>query len=222
MSLARPLLRLALCMSAAALLAMACSPAARAADDPEASPEPGTTRKEIQDSLHELQRKYGPDAVLMEGALLGQAIRSGSILEAVIAVPGVEEHNGKRFLAFKLETGIIYNDREVAPQERSMRVWSDIVEASLRQIRKPSFPADGLVVVVSYTHKPYGDLSDLRARLKDSHGEPETAAFYLLTPDVIELNADRITPQQLMDRSTILLNGEPAHVTLPVPTPSRN
>ncbi len=158
----------------------------------------------------------------MEGALLGQAIRSGSILEAVISVSGVEERNGKRFLTFKLETGIIYNDREVAPHERSMRAWSEIVEASLRQFRKPSFPADGLVVVVSYTHKPYDDLAELRAQLKDGHGEPEAVAFYLLTPDVVELNADRITAQQLIDRSTVLLNGEPAHLTLPAATPSKN
>jgi len=205
-----------------ALLALTCGSSTVAAEEPEPPAEPGTSRKEIQDSLHELQRKYGSDAVLMEGALLGQAIRGGSILEAVISVPGIEERNGKRFLTFKLETGIIYNDREVAPHERSMRAWSEIVEASLRQFHKPSFPADGVAVVLSYTHKSYSDLADLHAQLKEGHGDPEAVSFYLLTPDVVELNADRITPQQLIDRSTVLLNGEPAHLTLPAPTPSKN
>jgi hypothetical protein len=214
--------QVARCVSLLALFTIACGASTLLADDQEPPPEPGTTRKEIQDSLHDLQRKYGSDAVLMEGALLGQAIRSGSILEAVISVSGIEERNGKRFLTFKLETGIIFNDRQVAPHERFVRAWSEIVEASLRQFRKPSFPADGIVVVVSYTHKPYGDLADLHAQLKEGHGEPEAVAFYLLTPDVVELNADRITPQQIIDRSTVLLNGEPAQLTLPVPTPAKN
>lgn len=195
---------------------------AHGADNQEPPPEEGTSRKEILDTLHDLQRKYGSDAVLMEGHLLGQAIRSGSILEAVISVSGVEERDGKRFLAFKLETGIVYNDREVAPPERSVRAWSEIVEVTLRQFHKPSVPADGIAFVVSYTHKPYADLADLHAHLMDGHGEPEAVAFYVLTPDVVELNADRITPQQLIDRSTVLINGAPSRLVLAAPTPSTN
>ena len=209
-------------LSGVMLLALTCGPVASAADEKEPPPEEGTSRQEILDSLHALQRKYGSDAVLMEGHLLGQAIRSGSILEAVISVEGVEERNGKRFLTFKLETGIVYNDREVAAHERSARAWSEIVEVTLRQFHKPSVPADGVAVVVSYTHKPYTDLADLHEHLKETHGEPEAVAFYVLLPDIVDLNADRITPQQLVDRSTVLLNGAPAHLTLPPPTPSAN
>lgn len=209
-------------LAGVALVALTCSALALATDDQEPTPEPGTSRKEIQDSLRELQRKYGSDAVLMEGALLGQAIRSGSIVDAVISVDGVEERNGKRFLAFKLETGIIYNDREVAANERSTRAWIEVVEASLRQFRKPSVPADGVAVVVSYTHKPYADLADLHEHLKEGHGEPEAVAFYLLVSDIVDLNTDRITSQQLIDRSTVLLNGAPTRLVLPQPTPSKN
>jgi len=204
------------------LVALLCSSAARGTDEKEPPPEEGTSRQEILDSLHAVQRKYGSDAVLMQGHLLGQAIRSGSILEAVISVAGVEERNGKRFLTFKLETGIVYNDREVAPHERSARAWSEIVEVTLRQFHKPSVPADGVAVVVSYTHKPYADLADLHEHLKEGHGEPEAVAFYVLVPDIVDLNAARITPQQLVDRSTVLLNGTPAHLTLAPPTPSSN
>ena len=214
--------RMACWFSGVMLVALTCSPAARGADEKEPPPEEGTSRQEILDSLHALQRKYGSDAVLMQGHLLGQAIRSGSILEAVISVSGVEEHNGKRFLTFKLETGIIYNDREVAPHERSARAWSEIVEVTLRQFHRPSVPADGVAVVVSYTHKPYADLTDLHEHLKENHGEPEAVAFYVLVPDIVDLNADRITPQQLIDRSTVLVNGAPAHLALAPPTPSSN
>jgi len=214
--------RIACWLSGVMLVALSCSQAARGADEKEPPPEEGTSRQEILDSLHALQRRYGSDAVLMQGHLLGQAIRSGSILEAVISVSGVEEHNGKRFLTFNLETGIIYNDREVAPRERSVRAWSEIVEVTLRQFHKPSVPADGVAVVVSYTHKPYADLTDLHAHLKETHGEPEAVAFYILIPDIVDLNADRITPQQLIDRSTVLVNGAPAHLVLASPTPSSN
>ena len=208
--------------TAVAPVALLYAPLVLSADTAEPPPEAGTTHQEIVDALHDLQRKYGSDAVLMEGHLLGQAVRSGSMLEAVISVTGVEERNGKRFLAFKLETGIIYNDRELAPHERSARAWTDIVEATLRKFHKPSVPADGIAVLVSYTHKPYTDLSDLRAHLNEGHGEPEALAFYVLVPDIVELNADRITAQQLIDRSTFLLNGEPARLLLGTPTPSKN
>jgi hypothetical protein len=211
-----------LCWCVVAGVVLTCAPVALCADPPEPPPEEGTTHQEIVDALHDLQRKYGSDAVLMEGHLLGQAVRSGSLLEAVISVTGVEERNGKRFLAFKLETGIIYNDRELAPHERSARAWTDIVEATLRQFHKPSVPADGIAVLISYTHKPYTDLSELRAHLHEGHGEPEAVAFYVLVPDIVELNADHITAQQLIDRSTFLLNGEPARLLLTAPTPSKN
>jgi hypothetical protein len=212
----------AVCWSAVPLVGVIFTPLVLAADVAEPPPEEGTSRQEILNALHDLQRKYGSDAVLMEGHLLGQAIRSGSMLEAVISVPGVEERNGKRFLTFKLETGIIYNDREVAPLERSARAWTEIVEVTLRQFHKPSVPADGIAVLLSYTHKPYADLSDLHAHLHEGHGEPEAAAFYVLVPDIVELNANHITGQQLVDRSIFLLNGEPAHLVLTAPTPSKN
>jgi hypothetical protein len=208
--------------TAVALGALLYAALALGADAPEPPPEEGTSRREIVDALHDLQRKYGSDAVLMEGHLLGQAVRSGSMLEAVISVTGVEERDGKRFLTFKLETGIIYNDRELAPHERSARAWTDIVETTLRKFHKPSVPADGIAVLISYTHKPYIDLSDLRAHLNEGHGEPEALAFYVLVPDIVELNADRITAQQLVDRSTFLLNGEPRRLMLAAPTPPKN
>ncbi len=209
-------------LSAIAFIALACASLAYGADIPEPAAEAGTTRKEILDALHDVQRKYGSDAVLIQGHLLGQAVRSGSVLEAEISVAGVEERDGKRFLAFTLVTGIIYNDREVAPRERMQRAWSDIVEATLRKFPKMSVPADGIAVRVSYTHKPYADVADLRAHLGDAHGAPEAVAFYLLVADIMELNAQRITAQQLVDRSTVLVNGAPAHIVLPALQPANN
>ena len=178
------------------------------------SDDPASTRTEIMRMLHEVQSKYGSDAVMIEGHLLGQTIEGGSILEAVVSVPGVEERDGKKFLTFKVETGIIYNDHETDAPVRTVKAWRDIVEATLRKFRTLSLPADGIVVVLSYAHKTYGDEADLRAHLHEGHGTAEEAAFYLLLSDVSELMAERISPQQLLDRSTVLLNGARVQLVL--------
>ena len=188
------------------------------ADSTAATPTPSEealkTRQDILRTLQDVQRKYGRDAVLIEGHLLGLAVQAGSILEAAISVPGVEERSGKRFLTFKLDTGIIYNDRELTRPGRAARAWRDIVEGSLRKFRSLTVQADGLALLVGYTHKEYVDEAELRARLGEGHGESEATAFYLLIEDVAELLADRITGQQLIDRSTVLIDGSPARILL--------
>jgi hypothetical protein len=187
----------------------------RAVDAEESS----STRAEIMRALHDVQSQYGADAVMLEGHLLAHAIQGGSILEAVVSVPGVEDRNGKKFLAFKVETGIIYNDRETDASARTARVWRDIAEATLRKFHTVTVPADGIALIVGYSHKSYVDEADLRARLSEGHGDPEVTAFYLLLSDMAELAADRITAQQLVDRSTVLLNGRTVRLAIDAPTP---
>jgi hypothetical protein len=171
-------------------------------------------RKEILSSLQDVQRQYGRDAVMMEGQLLGQAIRSGSIVDAVISIPGIEERDGRRYLVFKLDTGIIYNDRELTTAARPIRLWMDVVEPSLRQFQTLNLPADGVGLIVAYTHKEYVDEADLRAHLHESSGEPESVTFYVLSSDVAELTANRSTAQQVIDRATVLFNGVPTHLVV--------
>lgn len=183
--------------------------------------EAGGSRQDILHMLHGVQTKYGADAVMLEANLLQQAIRGGSILEAVVSVDGLEERAGKRFLAFKLETGIIYNDRSISAAARPGRAWTDIVEATLRKFLTIRLPADGLAVTLDYNHKAYADEADLRTHLSAGHGDLETAVFYLLLADVTEFVADRITAQQLIDRSTVLINSSPTRIVLDAPTPSK-
>lgn len=206
---------------AAALLAaaiLAFPPTAPAQPTPAVTPsaddEP-STREEILRSLKDVQQKYGGDAVMLEGHLLGHAIQGGSILEAVISIPGIEEYAGKRFLAFTLETGIVYNDHElVTAARRHARAWKDIVEMTLKKFQTLTVPADGLLLTLSWSHKPYADETELRAHLKEDRGQAEMAKFYLLTADITELITRRISGQQLVDRSTVLVDGAPAHLVL--------
>ncbi len=195
--------------------------AARAQNAPaEPDHEPGTSRKEVLSSLQEIQRKYGSDAVMMEGQLLGEAIRGGSIVDAAISISGYEERGGKRFLAFQLETGIIYNDRDVSAPARPLRLWAEVIEISLRKFPKLTLPAEGVAVLTSYAHKPYESEADLRRHLHEDRGQAETVAFYFLVSDIGELVANRITSQQLIDRATILVNGTPTRLVIdPAPTP---
>jgi hypothetical protein len=195
-------------------------PPFRATPGPDDTIEAATTRKEVLQTLQDVQREYGADAVMMEGHLIGQAIRGGSIVEAEVSVPGIEGRDGKRFLVFKLETGIIYNDRDVMPATRPARVWSDVVETTLRKFHTLTLPVDGIALQCSYAHKPYLDEADLRAHLSEGRGDLEAAAFYLPLPDVTELMSNHITGQQLVDRSIVLINGTPTHIVLEAPTPT--
>jgi hypothetical protein len=178
-----------------------------------------SSREEIAQAMQELERKYGKDAVAFEGQLLGQAVRSGSILAAVISVPGVRERDGARFLAFDLDTGIIFNDRDTDAAQRPAEVWTQIVVPSLQQFAALRLPADGVALLISYRHRPYADLSELHAQLRDDPGSTETAAFYVRIADAAELAAKRLTSQQLVDRSTVLVDDTPRRLTVPEPTP---
>jgi hypothetical protein len=137
----------------------------------------------------------------------------------VVAVTGFEDRDGKRYLGFKVDTGIVYNDRELRADSRPARAWRDIIETSLRKFHAMTVAADGIAVRLGYTHRDYATEEDLRAHLRDDSGVPEAAAFYLLLPDVNALMAARITGQELIDRSVVLINDVPVHVVLEIPTP---
>ena len=215
---APPLARLFL--SALAVVALLASVAAANDAQPGDADDLLGSRQAMLKMLGDVQRKYGVDAVMLEGQLLGVAVHSGSILEAEVSVPGFEERNGKRFLIFTVETGIVYNDRELSAHDRPARVWSDMVETSLRKFHTMTLPADGIALRFTYLHRPYADESELREHLRDAPGTAEAVVFYLLLPDATELMANHITGQQLIDRSLILVNDAPAHVVLPAPAPS--
>jgi hypothetical protein len=207
---------LAFAVVAAVLLAVAANvPIAGAAENSGRKP-PGPNPDIIR-AIREVGRLYGPDAILLQSYLLGHAIQEGSVLEAAIGVAGIQNFQSRKYLTFKLETGIVYNDRELSPDARLTRTWSRIVERSLRKFRSIVVPADGLAFAITYFHKAYIDEPDLRAHLRDGHGEEESALFYLLSSDVNDLVASRITSQGLADRATVLVNGSARHVQVETP-----
>jgi hypothetical protein len=204
-------------------LVMACCLArtvVAAAPSPTADDDSPSGKPTVLGAMQELRAKYGSDAVMLQGHLLSHSVRSGAVGETAVSVAGFEERDGKRFLTFRVETGIIYNDREPGDATRPARLWSDIVEASLRKFRTFEVAADGLVIRLAYAHRAYGDEAELRTHPRDQPGAEDTVVFFLLLPDVADMIGDRISGQQLVERSTVLLNGAPEHVLVAAPTPT--
>lgn len=203
-----------------ASLALAGRCGAALAEEEPPVPTPAGINPEIVRALAEVRRKYGPDAVVMEGVLLSHAIQNGSVLETAVTVGDIEQREEHRYLLFTVDTGIVYNDRELTPEARLGRTWTRIVERSLRTFRSLTVPADGLRFTLTYSHKPYVDEPDLRAHLSDGHGELESVVLYMLSDDVSELIAAKIDGQQLADRAVVLVNGAPVRVRVEPPEPS--
>lgn len=194
--------------------------AAQATSGPDDGP---SSKTEIFNAMQDVRRKYGSDAVLLQGHLMSHAVRNdGAVGETVASVGGFEDRDGKRFLTFQLETGIVYNDRELSAAARPVRAWSDIVEASLRKFHTLTLPADGIVLRLGYAHREYDTEAELRTHFREQPGTPETTVFYLMLPDVGDLLSDRITGQQLIERSATLVNGTPAHIVLATQTPGES
>jgi hypothetical protein len=186
-------------------------------DEEIVAPTPAGPNPEIIRALAEVRRQYGPDAVVLEGFLLSNAIQAGSVLETAVTVGDLEERDARKYLTFTVETGIIFNDREIGDDARAGRIWTRVVERSLRMLRSLSLPADGVRFVLGYSHKPYADESDLRAHLGDGHGEAETVVFYIRLGDINELLAAKLDGQQLVDRAVVLVNGTSQRVRVEPP-----
>jgi len=180
-------------------------------------------QQKIMETLRRLEKKFGRDAVLLSGYALSLAVRHGAILEAEANLRGYEERGGQRFLTLHLASGIVFNDNDHSAAQRPMRVWTNIIEPSLRQLAEGiSVGAEGVAFHVTYAHKAYKDEYELRDHLKDGRGDQETAKYFVRVTDVTEMLAQRLSGQQLADRATILVNDQPTQLTLePTPAPKQ-
>jgi hypothetical protein len=158
-------------------------------------------------SLGEVARLYGPHAVILQTALLNEAVRNGSILEARVEKPAVERRDGKKYIAFVLESGIVFNDRSVSASERVQRTWREIVAAALRRLTEIELRADGVAVCVGYHHRSYADEQQLRAELPAGRGEAERLSFYVPMPDASRLARGESEADEVLPR-VVVLRGE--------------
>ncbi len=201
-----------------AVVLLALAPAFAAESDEALKDLPPTKddagRRMVLQLMKENRVRYGDDAALLQGLLLTHSLQGDAILTTESTIVGFEENGGRKYVAFKVASGIVLNDRKLAkPGERLEKIWHSVLERTLT--RYPSFqaPGDGLAIEVNYHHKPFHELSDLYENIEDV-GPLERAKFYLLGTDLSAYLERRLTVQEFLERSEILLDGEAVKIRL--------
>lgn len=159
-------------------------------------------------SMGEVARAFGPDAVILQTALLNEAVRNGSILEAKVEAPSYEQREGRKYVIFTLESGIVYNDRDVDAEQRARRTWNEIVAAALRRLTQFELKAEGMAVNVGYHHRLYGSERELRQELPGGRGEAEIMTYILTVEDAGAIAKGTLQPEQALGRALVLRSGE--------------
>lgn len=182
-------------------------------------------QQKVIELLHGHRIKYGDDATILQGLLMSHAVGAGAVLATECGIDGFEETGGKKYVAYHLATGIIFDDRDGDRQDRLNTIWRKIIEASLYRYESFTLATDGIAVEISWNHKQL----DRRSRDgsdTDDPGPSEHAKFYLATADVTELVARKLGAKDLLERSRVTIDGVPGTIDLdeimlpPKPLPS--
>lgn len=169
--------------------------------------------QELLNLLQEIHERYGTDAVTLVSWLLDATVRSGSILTASIKVNGLEDHASQRFLAFQVQTGIIFNTLALDQAGRLNALWERILAPTFTHLDTLTVPADGVAINLLYNHKPYQNAEELRRTLDDT-GTPEEAKFYFPTEALRAYLNRTLSAQGLINRSTVTVNRMPVRLLL--------
>jgi hypothetical protein len=197
--------------SAGLLVLVLLSASADGADTEADNP---TSHPTIGAALEEMGAKYGSGATALQGYLLNHAIQGGSVLDITVSIAGIELRRERRYLVYKVDTGIVYRTDEVSPARQLARIWSDVVEPSARKAAQMNLPSDGIALLVTYRRGSYSDRADLQRQLQARHITAAEAGFYVLNRDAIDLLAAQITSQELAARAEVQVDGQPARVDL--------
>lgn len=189
-----------------------CSPAGgaeggEAEEGPASLPTLGAT-------LEGMRARYGAQVAALQAYLLHYAIRGGSVLDASASIAGIETRNELEYVVFELDTGIVYHEESVPPPLRLARIWSDVVEPSVRRAAQMGFPAGGIGLRILYRTGSYSDRAEIQRQLRAQRITSTKASFYVSMSDAVQLIAEQIESQELADRSQVLIGGQPARVDL--------
>jgi hypothetical protein len=172
-----------------------------------------SSKEEISNALAALRDRYGLDAVRLESFLLQYAIEAGSVLTASVAMRGVEEIDGHTYLQVDFDTGIIYAESSVPRLQAPARIWSDVVDPTLRQFNSMQIAAEGIVLHIHFRRSEEDIMEVLRERRQDSLPS-DVVSFRMLCRDIVDsVRSDR-TSVQLLDRAVVLLNEHPTTLHL--------
>jgi hypothetical protein len=196
--------------AAAALTVLIAGGPVRAAD-PEPVPSGleefgSASMDDVSRALAKVRRRYGDDAIVIQTQLLVNAMRNGSLRATGVRVDGIREHHAKKYLVFVVETGFVFDSATRDETTRVQVLWSTIMAPTLEHLTALRIPADGIKVEMQYHHRPYRSLTELRADI-DRPGTAEQTDFYVLVPDVDAVVRRTVTPQTLIARATIMVDG---------------
>ena len=170
-------------------------------------------RRAVLELMKQNRQKYGDDAALLQGLLLTHSREGQAVLTAESTIVGFEEHEGHKYVTFRLASGVILNDKSLDRDQRLERIWHIIVERTLLRYPKFSAPADGVAIEIEYNHRPYKQIADLYDEADDT-GTVERAKFYMLSSDLSEFLAHQIGTQDFLERSRVLLDSQPVKLRL--------
>jgi hypothetical protein len=197
-----------------AAVAMATDSSERAPAPASLEEMPSASKEDVTRLLRKIRHKYGDDALLIDTHLLLNAMKNGSVLATGARVEGVKDYRGKRYLGFHVETGLVFDDNTRNETARVHMLWHTIMTPTLERLNGLTVPADGIMVRMQYHHFPYRTLAELRDRIHEP-GPSEETVFYLLTPDVTELLAKRVSKLELIARARIAIDGSEREITVP-------
>lgn len=166
------------------------------------------THQEIMKLLRDNRLKYGEDATILQGLLMAHSVDADAILTTESGITGIEEEAGKRFIAYRVASGVVFNDNDVDQDGRLSRVWQSILARSFLTYPEFSIPADGVAIEIAYHHRPYRAVSELYENV-DEPGRIERAKFYFLAQDIGAFLKRELTSHALLAKANVRVDDRP-------------
>lgn len=177
-----------------------------------------TAQPTVDAILKEVAERYGPAAVALQGFLLAHAITAGSQLEVTVSVAGIESRTGRNYLGYVLDTGIVYQVADVSKREQLSRIFTDVIDPSLRKATLVQLRADGLALRVSSYRSELTDRAAL-ARAHQAHRLQRVETNFFLPLDAIQAFIDgQIAAAELSQRGSVEMDGATTQLEI-IPTP---
>jgi hypothetical protein len=177
---------------------------------------PSAKPADVTRLLRKVRMRHGEDAVVIQTHLLLNAMQKGSVLTTGVRVDRVEESRGRRYLAFVLETGFVFDDSTRDRAERAQILWATIMEPTLARLQDglQVNKADGMLVQMQYFHRAYRSGDELRAHIREP-GTSEEASFYVLSSDVDDVLHGKVSLRTLLAQTRTTIDGADLTVAPP-------
>lgn len=197
------------------LVALTAAPRVRAEPADEDGP---TAQPTVDAALKALAERYGPAAVALQGVLLAHAISAGAQLEVTVAIAGKESHAGREYLAYEIDTGIVYQGAEVTKRAQLSRIWTDVVDPALRQAALNQLPGEGLALRIRSHRGQFADRAAIVRELAAQRLQPVATTFILPFDAIRAYLEGQIAASELSTRGIVELDGSATRLEI-IPTP---